>query len=372
MKITLIISSLSSGGAERVMSIMANYWAQKGQNVTLITLDSTQTDFYKIDSNVKRISLGLMGKSSNLWEALKSNQLRLKRLREAIVGSNADVVISFVDKMNVLTLLASLGLRIPVIVSERTDPTQHLIGWFWNGLRKFVYPSASTVVVQSQKVYEWANQSFRLVPVKIIPNPTRIPSFERKEINFDNEYTIVAMGRLSHEKGFDLLLRAFAKTKERQFGWRLVILGEGSERNLLERLAKELGIDSQVNFYGRVEDPSPILLSADLFIMSSRYEGFPNALLEAMACGLPVISTDCPSGPREIIRDGIDGLLVPSEDMEALALAMERLMSNETERKRLAYRAVEVKERFGLEKVMNMWEAVIQDVTKGVSSWKSE
>jgi len=167
------------------------------------------------------------------------------------------------------------------------------------------------------------------------------------------------MGRFYHQKGFDLLLRAFARLKDRYAQWTLTILGDGPLRDELQRLCEKLGVSERVFLPGRVKNPEHFLKQAELFVLPSRFEGFPNALCEAMACGLPVIASDCPSGPREIIRDGKDGVLVPNQDIRALTGAMGWLMSNEAERNRLAAAAVEVIERFGMEKIIKRWESVL-------------
>jgi GalNAc-alpha-(1->4)-GalNAc-alpha-(1->3)-diNAcBac-PP-undecaprenol alpha-1,4-N-acetyl-D-galactosaminyltransferase len=137
-------------------------------------------------------------------------------------------------------------------------------------------------------------------------------------------------------------------------------MGEGPERKTLEALATELGIARKVHWMGVVAEPEKVLNQAGIFVLSSRYEGFPNVILEAMSCGLPVVSFDCPTGPREIIREGIDGILVQAQDLDGLTAAMDRLMSDETERLRLGARATEVTDRFSLARIMAMWEDLLR------------
>jgi len=170
------------------------------------------------------------------------------------------------------------------------------------------------------------------------------------------------MGRLVPQKGFDLLLEAFSRIADRYPEWSVKVLGKGPLQGQLEAQAESLGLKSRVTFAGVVSDPFPILRAADLFVFSSRFEGFGNALAEAMACGLPVISFDCPSGPADIIRDGMDGILVLAENVAGLAGAMDRLMGNAAERERLARRAPEVLARFSLESVLALWEQVFDYV----------
>jgi glycosyltransferase involved in cell wall biosynthesis len=176
------------------------------------------------------------------------------------------------------------------------------------------------------------------------------------------EKVIVAMGRLDHQKGFDILLDAFSRVRDRCPEWRLHIFGEGPLRTELEELVDKLGLTASVRLPGWTQDPFSEFKHGDLFVLSSRFEGFPNVLCEAMACGMPVIATDCPRGPREIVRPGVDGLLVPPEDVHALALAMHRLMCDEVERRRLASRAAEVASRFAPDKVMGLWEELLSTV----------
>jgi GalNAc-alpha-(1->4)-GalNAc-alpha-(1->3)-diNAcBac-PP-undecaprenol alpha-1,4-N-acetyl-D-galactosaminyltransferase len=367
VRIALVISTLGPGGAERVMSIMANYWASRGREVFIITLSSEGNDWYELHPNVKRVGLSLLSTPAHIGEALRSNLQRMKRLRHEIRKSGAEVVISFVDGTNVLTLFATFGLGVRVIVSERIDARRHRIGWIRSGLRYLLYPQAEALVVQSAVMRDWARKIVKEKDVRMIPNPVAKPSPVEKPGNGtgrafsvpSTHRTIVAMGRLTRQKGFDLLLQAFGRCAVRHPEWSVIILGEGEDRHALEALIGELSLKDRVSLPGRVRDPGQILAEADLFVMSSRYEGFPNALLEAMACGLAVIATDCPSGPRDIIREGVDGILVPLNDLDALASSMDRLMEDQTERQRLGANAVKITERFSVEKIMSMWDDLL-------------
>jgi GalNAc-alpha-(1->4)-GalNAc-alpha-(1->3)-diNAcBac-PP-undecaprenol alpha-1,4-N-acetyl-D-galactosaminyltransferase len=249
-----------------------------------------------------------------------------------------------------------------VVVSERTDPRQHRIGPLWGGLRKLTYRWAEALAVQTRSVSEWAAQSITAKSICVIPNPVP-PVGDLAETRGDPQQPLlVAMGRLSREKGFDMLLRAAATVLPRHPEWSIVVLGEGPERVALERLTIDLGLRGRVRFPGRESNPLSVLKQADMFVLSSRFEGFPNALCEAMACELPVVSFDCPSGPGEIVRDGVDGVLVPPENIGALANAMDDLMSDPTKRRRIGARAGETGARLAPERIMALWDRLLIDV----------
>ena len=363
MRITLVISSLGPGGAERVISNMANHWAKKCWSVTLITLAGPDADFYLLERGVSRISLRVTGKSTGFFEAVLNNCRRVLALRRAIRSSQPDVVISFIDSVNILTLLATRFTAVPVIIAERIDPRWHHIGKVWEVLRRLLYPKAAALVVQTQDLSDWAVDKVGYERVFVIPNSIALAAnqTEKGGGNFPQPF-ILAVGRLEVQKGFDLLLRSFANVSQQHPEWSLVILGEGSERTALEALAKSLGIEARVSLPGRHINPVAIMAQASTFVLSSRFEGFPNVLLEAMACGTPSISFDCASGPREIIRHGVDGLLVPPEDTGALADAMQDLMAHPERRERLAFRAHEVAARFSVNRVLGMWEDLLNKI----------
>ncbi len=365
MRLTLVISSLAIGGAERNTWIVANHWADHGHDVSLLTLDDgAQPPGYPLDARVHHRALDLAKESSNALAGIRNNVRRVVRLRSAIRKSAPDCVVSFIDQTNVLTLLATRGAGVPVVVSECVDPYSHRIGRPWRWLRALLYRRATAVQAPTRVILDRFSRSVRARGI-VIPYPVLAAACPA---GGDGERTmtrsLVSVGRLTGQKGFDLLLPAFARAGRRHDSWRLTIMGEGPLRRDLESVCERLGLTDRVRFVGKVTDPAVYFHTADLFVAASRYEGFPNALCEAMACGLPVIAMDCPSGPREIIRHGTDGLLVDNGDVEALAEAMSRLMSDDAERARLGARAVEVTERFALPRIMGLWDELLATAVK--------
>jgi GalNAc-alpha-(1->4)-GalNAc-alpha-(1->3)-diNAcBac-PP-undecaprenol alpha-1,4-N-acetyl-D-galactosaminyltransferase len=367
-RVMLVISSLRCGGAEHVMSAIANYWAGRGWQVTLVTLDPTSTDFFPIHPLVERIGMGVSGVSHTSWEAVRNTVTRLGRLRKVIRSARPEVIVSFMPPTTILSLTAGWLERVPVVVSERADPGQYSLPRFWSAMRRLAYPRAGAVVVQTPEVLRWAERFVPQRVVHIIPNfvavphPAGTPEADRPPLEKEGLRHVVAMGRFNSQKAFDILIRAFAKSSVGRPEWRLTILGDGEDRKQLELLIKDLGVTSVVRLPGRVANPGIYLSAADLFVLSSRYEGFPNALLEAMAVGLPVIATNCESGPSHIVQHEVDGILVPVENVDALASAMAVLMDDASLRKRLGERATAVSERYAIDSIMSRWESLLNEV----------
>ena len=362
MHITLVIFSLDGGGAERVMSIMANHWAERGWKVTLLTYDAgDEAPVYGISPAVDHCHLGIKGPSRGVIEAVRSNVRRLLVLRRAIRESAPDVVVSFLDVVNVRTILAMFGLGIPVVVSEHSDPSRHQIGLVWDVLRRWSYRYATSVVTLTPDALQYFPEAIQRRG-SAIPNPvSSAPEINLARAN-GRRRMVVAMGRLAYEKGFDLLISAFAMVAANHPGWSLTIWGEGDDRQALETQRDRLNLRGRVDLPGWTPEPFAELRTAGLFVVPSRYEGFSNALCEAMACGAPAVSFDC-QGPRHIVRDGIDGVLVPAGDVEQLAAAMDRLLADPAERSRLGANGIQVTERFRKDKVMDMWERLIASCT---------
>lgn len=367
MRLTLVIPALGAGGAERVMVTLANAWAERGWPVTLLTYDDgRQEPFYELHPAITWRPLAVARRSPNALEGVRNNLRRVRAVRQAIAASRPDVVVSFLDQTNVLVLIATRGLRLPVVVAEHIDPARHPIGRIWGTLRRWSYPRAAAVVVLTESARDFFPPAVRR-RTHVIPNPIVIDRPVRSASAADatsRGWTLIAAGRLSEQKGFDLLLRAFADLAPDHPRWSLEIYGEGQLRPDLERLRDELGLAGRVRMPGATRQLHQAFAAADLFVLSSRYEGFPMVLCEAMAGGLAVVSFDCPSGPGGIVRDGIDGVLVPPEDVAALTSALDRLMGDRDERRRLASRATEVLDRFGPPRVLGAWDRLLAEVRR--------
>lgn len=359
--ITMVIRSLAGGGAELVMSLMCRYWVEKGIRVSLITSAPASTDAYHLPPEVRRVYLPF--KRPSLFSRL-GFPWNLRRLREALRAENNQVVLSFMDRSNIPVILASRGLGLKVIVAERIDPRPQGRPWFNRALMHVCYPLANAVTVMTENVKrEWAETFLDPQKVHVIHNPVRKCDVDAPVPEWVPEKFICCMGRLHPQKGFDRLFNILPDVFKQFPKHKVVILGEGPYRKKLEKQLTALGLTERVLLPGFVPLPHNIMRRADLFVLCSRYEGFPNALLEAMSIGMPVVSFDCPSGPRYLIDHGTDGILVPCGDAVLLRNSICALLADPA--MRLIYGAA-AKEKIlancSLPLIMDKWEELIDAV----------
>jgi GalNAc-alpha-(1->4)-GalNAc-alpha-(1->3)-diNAcBac-PP-undecaprenol alpha-1,4-N-acetyl-D-galactosaminyltransferase len=365
-RLTLVIHALHGGGAERVLAVLASHWAASGRQVTLVTLDDQCSDEYPLHPEVSRVGLGGLRVSRSPWGAVIANFRRCRQLRSVIAASRPELVISFTDRMNVLTLLASARAPWPVLIAERSDPRRQRMPRVWEWLRRWTYPRCAAAVVQTETVASCVRELVGRRPVFTIPNAAFPSPVDDDQENLPGRRRpyLVALGRLSPEKGFDLLIEAFARIADRHPDVDMKIIGEGPCRTALEAQAASLGVTDRVELAGWVAQPAPALQHGLLFVLPSRWEGFPNALLEAMASGLPAVGSASNSGTDQIIRHEVDGLLVPPEDVEALAAGIDRLLSHPELRQQMSSRAREVIQRFEAKNFFDRWDHVVASLVK--------
>lgn len=359
MRLTLIISSLGHGGAERILSELANYWVSQGHQITLLTLASPDTKpFYFLEHKINLIQLDQSHPELPLFTRLRNIFRRIFCLRKTIRTLNPDMVVSFVDVMNITTLIATIGLKIPIVVSERIDPNFYKIPKLYIWLRFKVYPFAYKLIVQTHGAAKYFPERFKSL-VKIIPNSVKIPKLQKDKYSRQIK-KIVTTGRLDPQKDHKTLIYAFYHLLQHHPYLTLTIYGEGQERAKLEELITRLNLEGKVHLPGVIKDIDEALLKADLFIFPSLYEGFPNALSEAMAVGLPVIASSC-SGNIDIVQDGINGRLFPVGNIEILTEIALELLSDPAKFIYLAENAKKVCDNFQPCYIFSMWDKCLTD-----------
>ena len=314
-KIDIITRAMTSGGAERVIAQLANYFTEKDISCRIITTENGEV-MYPLH---EKIDIVAIEKKSN--NKVIDRILRYKTIRIVVQKNKPDVVLTMPEDTGIYAILALIGTGIPVYVSERNNPWVMPDVKITRLLRKVAYPFAQGIIFQTQMAKSFFPQYIQKKGV-VLQNPvdaTRIPEpyiGERKKV-------FSAVGRLEPQKNFPMLIRAFSEFHKREKDYKLVIYGEGRERINIENLIKELHLENSVSLPGRNKDVLNCINDCAAFILSSDYEGMPNALIEAMCMGMPVISTDCPSGgPREIIENEKNGLLIPVNDELRMTQAM--------------------------------------------------
>lgn len=369
MKILLFTNSLEGGGAERVAATLANYWSRRQWQVTVVTLAPASEDFYVLDPQVRRFALELSASSAGMVDALRQNLRRIVALRRILAEERPAVAVAMMSTPNVLLAFASLGIgEMSAIGSERCYPPHAPLGRLWTALCRRMYGRLDAVVALTQECASWIRLNSNAVRAPVIPNavswplPLHPPMLSVGSVCPPERKVLLAVGRLEVVKNYGTLVGVFARLAARHPDWDLVILGEGSQRPALEAAIQAGPAATRIHLPGIAGNVGEWYARAQLYVMSSHSEGFPNSLAEAMAHGLPAVSFDCDTGPRDIIRHGLDGLLVPPADADALACALESLMGDHNLRRRFAARALEARERFSLERITGMWESLFRTV----------
>ena len=332
-KIDIITKAMTSGGAERVIAQLANYFVTHGIRCRIITTDNQEV-MYPLNEKIMVVPIG---KKSN--NKIIDRVVRYSALRKVVLSDLPDVILTMPEDTGIYAILALLGTGIPVYVSERNNPWVMPNVKVTRFLRKVAYPFANGIIFQTEMAKSFFPKYIQRKGI-VLPNPvddSRIPApYEGKR-----EKRFVAVGRLEPQKNFSMLIEAFAEFNKEVSGYRLMIYGEGKERDKLEKLIADLGMQDIIYLPGRDKDVLNRINNAAAFILSSDYEGMPNALIEAMCMGMPVISTDCPSGgPQELIKSGENGILISVGNKENLVNAM-KLMTNACEAEKLAGKAGE-------------------------------
>jgi glycosyltransferase involved in cell wall biosynthesis len=333
-----------------------------GWAIRVVTLSSESEDFYRLAPAIDRVALDSTGISKNLWMALAQNWSRIKRLRNSVATFKPTVVLVFGARTNVLVLLALKGMGIPIVVSERTDPFALNIGFPWHQLRPWLYRGAAQVVAQTKSVSERIMINWRLPNVVVIPNPLarELPALMEAK---PRRKILLSVGRLSKEKGHDILIEAWGQIHREFPDWYLRIVGEGSEKMNLEEQASRLGQHSNVEFVGISNSVFHEYQLAQVFILPSRREGFPNALLEALASGCICIAADCKSGPADILENGKLGYLYSPNTPEKLASMIKVALREQSSE----YKLINIKKiraQYNIDAVCRKWMALLKQTGK--------
>jgi glycosyltransferase involved in cell wall biosynthesis len=351
MKLFLIIGTLTQGGSERVISELANEFARQRKEVHLV-LFVKSNDFYKLHPDIRMHRLGF--RNNGAIQRIASELQTFYKLRKLLKKQKPDAVLSFLEKENILTILASRFLHLKVFVSDRSNPKRKKpkqIAF----LKWLSYKFAAGVIAQTSLAKEILEKTTKNKNIKVIPNPLKsvklYPEIKREKY-------ILNIGRLIPEKGQKYLLEAFVGLNVPD--WKLVILGDGPLRCELINQAKQLHIDHQLLMPGVVNNVDDWFARSSIFAFPSISEGFPNALAEAMAAGLPCVSFDCDIGPRDLINDRVNGILIDVYDVEEFSKNIALLINSPEKRELLGYEAMKIKDKLEITKISQAYLDFLQ------------
>jgi glycosyltransferase involved in cell wall biosynthesis len=353
MKIIFLISSLGSGGAERVASILCNEWARNNQQVEIVTFEPPQAvSYYELHPAIQVHRLDLTKENMSLSERLSSGLNKVQRLYNTIKTANPDLVISYMTEMNILSVVAARLAGKKIIISERVHPAFHPIGKTKEILRRVVYPFSTLLVVQTQAIKIWCQTNLRMTNLDVIPNPVDLAAIDAvPPIKRERKY-IMAVGRLNPQKGFDYLIRVFAEIAGEYSNWDLIIWGEGGERGNLEKLIAQNNLQDRILLPGMEDNIYGYMKGCDLFAHPARYEGFPNVVLEALASNCAVIATDESGGGNELLCGTKHGYFTTHDKLKD---GLRDLMSNPSLRKIYQQNARAAIEQYDTENICQRW-----------------
>lgn len=344
MKIVLVIPTLRQGGAERVLSELANNFSHVGHEVHLCLLAKSE-DFYAVEPSVFIHRLGFENRGPVF--KIISEATTFFRFRRLLIKEKPEVVLSFMAKFNIFTIIATRFLKLKVFISDRDNPRNKRT-FKRNMLCKLTYKHATGIIAQTNLAKEILDAFTKNKNVKVIPNPVKKID---NTFGIPKEKIILNVGRMVTEKGQKYLIEAFDKMEDKN--WKLVILGDGELRLALEKQIDNLNINDRVLMPGATKNIDEWLAKAAVFGFSSVSEGFPNALVEALATGLPCISFDCDAGPSDLIVDGVNGRLIKCRDTLALTKALNEICENSAMREKLGNKAKEINEKLDPNKIAN-------------------
>lgn len=345
-----IIHSLDKvGGAETILTRLANYFSSHLQHeVMLLSLSDHKINF-KIDDKVNIINKNIIKNLDNITK-------QIKYIKKTINETNPDIIISFVTGINIISIIAAKLTSTPIIISERSNYEYGVKNRLWSFLRRVTYPYANVLVLPTSEEkykYHYSKQ------ISIIRNPL---NYEKNNSPIERENIILAVGSLKEVKGFDMLIDSFNNLSENN--WRLIILGEGEIREKLETQIKKLNLKKKVFLPGHTKDTSSYYKKASLFILSSRSEGYPNVLCEAMSYSCTPIAFNCPTGPKDIIEHQKNGILVEAENTRKLTEEIEKLMEDSELRVKLGEEASNISNNLHINRISKEWEELAKNTIK--------
>ncbi|MDU2201794.1 MAG: glycosyltransferase [Anaerococcus hydrogenalis] len=363
-KIYFYISNLAKGGAERVCINLAEYLYSSGYEVAIITSYKSKIE-YNLSSKINRIVLNETYYSGNI---IYRNLILIKKLRQIIKNDKPDTIISFMAESNFRLLLSTIGLYTKRIVSVRNDPDKEYKGIIGRIVGKLILPTADGCVFQTEQAKNWFPKKLRDKSA-VIKNPVREEVFQIVRNPIYGR--IINIGRLEDQKNHKMLINAYEIVLNKYPNSKLLIYGEGSLRNELVKIIDHKGLNENIELCGYFDDIDSTLSKADIFILSSDYEGLPNSLMEALSSGVPCISTDCPcGGPRSLIENGVNGMLVPIKDEIKLSEAIIDLLSNKSKKESFSKKAKEMSKSYKTSIINNEWKEYIDLVVNNSKTKK--